>query len=45
MFSIGAGDDARPHPDLRLAEPKAPPQVFPSLFVGGLTHLDAVWGT
>ena len=32
-------------PDLRLADPKAPPQVFPSLFVGGLTHLDAVWGS
>lgn len=31
-------------PDLRLADPQAPPQVFPSLFVGGLTHLDAVWG-
>ena len=30
-------------PDLRLADPKAPPQVFPSLFVGGLTHLDVVW--
>lgn len=30
-------------PDLRLADPDAPPQVFPSLFVGGLTSLQAVW--
>lgn len=30
-------------PDLRLADPDAEPQVFPSLFVGGLTHLEAVW--
>jgi cytochrome P450 len=30
-------------PDLALADPKAQPQVFPSLFVGGLTHLEAAW--
>jgi cytochrome P450 len=30
-------------PDLRMADPEAPPSVFPSLFVGGLTHLEAVW--
>lgn len=30
-------------PDIALADPDAPPQVFPSLFVGGLTHLDAAW--
>lgn len=30
-------------PSLRMAEPDAAPDVFPSLFVGGLTHLEAVW--
>lgn len=30
-------------PDLALADPGAAPQVFPSLFVGGLTSLEAVW--
>lgn len=30
-------------PDLRMADPGAVPSVFPSLFVGGLTTLDAVW--
>lgn len=30
-------------PGIALADPEAPPQVFPSLFVGGLTHLETVW--
>lgn len=30
-------------PDLAMADPDAAPSVFPSLFVGGLTTLDAVW--
>ena len=30
-------------PDIALRDPNADPQVYPSLFVGGLTHLDAVW--
>jgi cytochrome P450 len=30
-------------PSLALAEGDAEAEVFPSLFVGGLTHLDAVW--
>jgi cytochrome P450 len=30
-------------PDVALRDPDAGPQVYPSLFVGGLTHLDAVW--
>jgi cytochrome P450 len=31
-------------PDLRMKDPSAPAEVYPSLFVGGLTHLEAVWG-
>jgi cytochrome P450 len=30
-------------PSLRMKDPSAPADIFPSLFVGGLTHLDAVW--
>jgi cytochrome P450 len=30
-------------PGLRMADPDAPPQIFPSLFVGGLTHLEVEW--
>jgi len=30
-------------PSLRMKDPGAPADIFPSLFVGGLTHLDAVW--
>ncbi len=30
-------------PDIRLKDPEAPPEVYPSLFVGGLTHLEAEW--
>ena len=30
-------------PSLRMKDPSAPPEIFPSLFVGGLTHLEAVW--
>jgi cytochrome P450 len=30
-------------PSLRKRDPSAAPDIFPSLFVGGLTHLDAVW--
>lgn len=32
-------------PDLALADAGAKPQVFPSLFVGGLTNLEAVWAS
>jgi cytochrome P450 len=30
-------------PSLRMKDASAPAAVFPSLFVGGLTHLDATW--
>jgi cytochrome P450 len=30
-------------PSLRMKDPSSPAAVFPSLFVGGLTTLDAVW--
>jgi cytochrome P450 len=30
-------------PSLRMKDPSEPPDIFPSLFVGGLTHLEAVW--
>lgn len=32
-------------PSLRLADPDAPLDIFPSLFVSGLQHLDVVWDT
>jgi cytochrome P450 len=30
-------------PSLRMKDPTAAPDIFPSLFVGGLTHLETVW--
>jgi cytochrome P450 len=30
-------------PDLELAEPDADLEIYPSIFVGGLTRLDVVW--
>jgi len=30
-------------PSLRMKDPSTPAEIYPSLFVGGLTHLEAVW--